>query len=61
MGMLALEVVFVGVGMRMRHAVGVGVRMGMDSFVVIMIQMHGRSSIFHCVASSVLYLESPLL
>ena len=52
-GVLVLVVMRMGMRVRMGHTVGMGMRMGVDSFVVIVVKMHGSASlmIFCCIIS----------
>ena len=44
-GVLVLVVMRMGMRVRMGHTVGMGMRMGVDSFVVIVVKMHGSASL----------------
>ena len=45
MGVLVLVVMRMGMRVRMGHTVGMGMRVGVDSFVVIVVKMHGSASL----------------
>ena len=44
-GVLVLVVMRMGMRVRMGHTVGMGMRVGVDSFVVIVVKMHGSASL----------------